>query len=564
MLSIIIKKQKPLKELYRYKFMKKLVLLVVLTIATSLVAQKKEKTLVTINNEKISVAEFKRIYEKNLDAIDNEEAKDIDKNLELFINYKLKVNEAYNIKLDTLTAYQKEIEKYRNQLSAPYLQDSSFINKLVKDAYYRTKNEVKAKHILIRTPRVPTPKDTLQAYNKIMQIRDRIVKGEDFEKVAEEVSEDPSARDDNKRNRKGNKGNLGYFSAFNMVFSFEDAAYNTKKGEVSKPFRTRFGYHILQVDDFRPSKGEVEVAHILVKDLGKKGEEKINEVYAKLENDEQFGSLAQRYSEDIGTKSRDGKLRKFGSGAMVAPFDKVAFSLEKEGDYSKPFKTRFGWHIVKLIKKHPVQPFAVLKRELENRIKSSSRAQLSQKAVIERLISKYSISENDEAKAILEREDFRKTPSDSLNKTLFSINNKTVKQSEFVNFAKNRRDKPTYELYSEFKDQEILNYYKENLEKTEPEFANTYKEYKDGLLLFELMQQKIWNKSATDSLGLQNYFEKNKANYKEKKLKEIKGQVMNDYQNELERNWIAELRKKAVIEINKRQLKKLKKKYNQK
>lgn len=544
--------------------MKKLVLFAVLTVATGLIAQKKDKTLVTINDEKISVAEFRRIYEKNLDAIDNEEAKDIDKNLELFINYKLKVNEAYTIKLDTLTSYQKEIEKYRNQLSAPYLQDSAFINKLVKDAYYRTKNEVKAKHILIRTPRVPTPKDTLEAYNKIMQIRNRIINGEDFEKVAEEVSEDPSARDDIKRNRKGNKGNLGYFSAFKMVFPFEDAAYNTKKGDVSKPFRTRFGYHILKVDEFRPSKGEVEVAHILIKDLGKKGEEKINEVYTKLENDEQFGSLAQRYSDDIGTKSRDGKLRKFGSGAMVAPFDKVAFSLEKEGDYSKPFKTRYGWHIIKLIKKYPVQSFTELKRELENKIKSSTRAQLSQKAVIERLKSKYAILENEEGKNILKREDFRKIASDSLNGTLFTINNKVIKQIDFIEFSKNRRDKPAYELYNEFKDQEILNYYKENLEKTEPDFANTYKEYKDGLLLFELMQQKIWNKSATDTLGLQDYFNKNKANYKQKELKEIKGQVMNDYQAHLEKNWIAELRKKAIIEIDRRQLKKLKKKYNQK
>ena len=349
--------------------MKKSVLLICLLFSFVLIAQKKEKVLVSIDNEKITVQEFKRVYEKNLDAIDNEEAKDIDNNLELFINYRLKVREAYTIKLDTLSSYKKEIETYRNQLSAPYLQDSAFINQLVRDAYFRTKNEVKAKHILIRTPKVPTPKDTLEAYQKIIKIRNRIVNGEDFEKVAEEVSEDPSARDFN--GRKGNKGNLGYFSAFKMVFPFEDAAYNTKVGQVSKPFRTRFGYHILKVDEFRPSKGEVEVAHILVKDLSKKGEDKINEVYAKLNKDEQFGSLAERYSDDQGTKSRDGKLRKFGTGVMVKSFEDVAFSLEKEGEYSKPFKTRFGWHIVQLIKKHPVQPFDEIKIDLENRIKSS-------------------------------------------------------------------------------------------------------------------------------------------------------------------------------------------------
>ena len=143
--------------------MKKSVLLICLLFSFVLIAQKKEKVLVSIDNEKITVQEFKRVYEKNLDAIDNEEAKDIDNNLELFINYRLKVREAYTIKLDTLSSYKKEIETYRNQLSAPYLQDSAFINQLVRDAYFRTKNEVKAKHILIRTHKVPTPKDTLEA-----------------------------------------------------------------------------------------------------------------------------------------------------------------------------------------------------------------------------------------------------------------------------------------------------------------------------------------------------------------------------------------------------------------
>ena len=542
--------------------MKKLVLIGFLLSSILSFSQKKSKVLVTINDEKITVEDFKKVYEKNLDAIEDDNAKDVEKNLDLFINYKLKVNEAYAIKLDTLKSYQKEVETYRNQLSAPYLQDSAFINKLVKDAYFRLKNEIKAKHILVRTPSVPTPKDTLEAYQKITKIRDRIVNGEDFERVAEETSEDPSARDFN--GRKGNKGNLGYFSAFKMVFPFEDAAYNTKVGEVSNPFRTRFGYHIVKVDEIRPSKGEVEVAHILVRDLGKKGEDTINEVYRKLQKDEQFGSLAERYSEDPGTKSRDGKLRKFGTGVMVPEFEEAAFGLENEGEYSKPFKTQFGWHIVQLIKKHPIKSFEEEKAELMNQVKSGERAQLSEKAVINKLKERYTISENEAAKAIFEKKDFRKMTKDSLQNTILTINDKEIKQEDFVNYAKNRNNKPAYELFNDFKEVEILTYYKENLEKTEPEFAYTFREYKDGLLLFELMQQKIWNKSATDSLGLKTYFEDNKTNYKTENLKEIKGEVMNDYQNFLEKNWIADLRRKNNININKKELKKLIKFYNKK
>lgn len=540
----------------------KILSICVLLVSMSIFSQKKSKTLVTINEENITVADFKRVYEKNLDAIDNKEAKDVTNNLELFINYKLKVKEAYQLKLDTLPSYKKEIETYKNQLAAPYLQDTTFLDKMVKDVYFRVKNKVKAKHILIRTAKDARPKDTIKAYNKILKIRNRILAGEDFEKVAQETSEDNSARDDAKSGRKGNKGNLGYFDAFKMVTPFEDAAYNTKVGQVSKPFRTQFGYHILKVDDLKPSEGEIEAAHILILDTTDVGKKKIFEVYEKLIVNNSFEELAKQYSEDNGSKNRGGKLGKFGTGRMVKPFEDAAFSLQKEGAFSKPFKTRFGWHIVKLIKKHPVKPFKELEKELRNKIKNSARMQMSETAVINKLKATYNIVENEAAKKILDRKNIRAIPKDSLQIMMFSINDKKIKQEDFIDYIKNRRNQPIFTLFEMFKNQEILTYYKENLVNTEPEYAYILKEYEDGLLLFELMQDKIWNKSTKDTLGLQNYFEKHKANYSSRKLEDNKGEVMNDYQNYLEKKWIADLRKKSNIKIRKRQLKKLIKYYN--
>ena len=541
--------------------MKNLVLLMFLGLSSVIFSQKKSKVLLTIDGEKTTVSDFKRVYEKNLDAIDNDEAKDVEKNLTLFINYKLKVKEAYSINLDTLSSYVKEMEGYRNQLSAPYMQDTTFINKLVEDAYFRTKNEVKAKHILIRTPKIATPKDTLDAYNKIIKIRERIVNGESFENVAVETSEDPSAKGDLKKGRQPNKGNLGYFSAFKMVYPFEKAAYNTNIGEISKPFRTRFGYHILKVDSLRISQGEVEVAHILINNETKNGKSLIDSIYIRLENDEQFKTLARKYSNDTGSSSKGGKLRKFGKGVMVKPFEDSAFNLEKEGSYSKPFQTRFGWHIVQLIKKYPVQSFEEVKEDLKRKVKSGTRAQLSEKAVIDKLKKKYTISENANAKAIFNNTEIRNIVKDSLQETILTINDKVITQEIFVNYIKNIKSKPVYELFQDFKDKEILAYYKDNLEKTEPEFAYTLQEYKDGLLLFELMQRKIWDKSSKDTLGLKNYYTSNIANYDNKEFKKVKGQVMNDYQNYLEKTWITDLRNKSAIEVNKKQLKKLIKYY---
>ena len=545
--------------------MRKSVLLAVfLCLSMSVFSQKKEKTLLTIDDEKISISEFKRVYEKNLDAIDTEEAKNVTNNLELYINYKLKVKEAYSIKLDTLKSYIREMASYRNQLSAPYLQDTTFIDQLVKDAYFRTKNEVKAKHILIRMSKEATPKDTLIAYNKILKIRNRILSNGDFETIAAEVSEDKSAQDDPKRGRKGNNGNLGYFSAFRMVYPFEKAAYNTKVGDISMPFKTQFGYHILKVDELRASKGEIEAAHILIADTTSAGKIKIDEVYVKLNNNEKFEDLARQYSDDSGSKEKGGNLSKFGPGRMVKPFEDAAFGLEDVNRFSKPFKTRFGWHIVKLLKKYPIKSFDEMKNVLTAKVKKSSRMQLSDKAVINRLKSEYKIVENEDAKKILDLKNIRAIHKDSLQKTIFSINDKNIKQEEFIKYIRNRRHLAIFVLFSMFKDEQILNYYKENLIYTEPEYAHTLKEYEDGLLLFELMQQKIWNKSAKDTIGLKKYFEANTATYNSKDLKAVKGEVMNDYQSFLENNWIAELREKSTIKIKNRQLKKLIKFYQKK
>lgn len=542
--------------------MKKIILVGLLCLSSVTFSQKKDKVLMKIGEEKVFVSDFKRVYEKNLDAIDNEDEKDVKRNIELYINYRLKVKEAYKLKLDTLHSYKNEIETYRNQLAVPFMQDSAFINKLVNDAYFRTKNEIKAKHILVRTPSISGPKDTLLAFEKINLIRNRIKNGEDFEKIAVELSEDPSAKDDAQSGRKGNKGNLGYFSAFRMVYPFEEAAYNTKVGAVSIPFKTRFGYHLLKVDSMRVSKGEVEVAHILITDTTETGKKLIFEIFEKLEKDEQFKTLARKYSDDTETKSKGGVLRKFGKGIMVQSFEDVAFSLEKEESYSKPFQTRFGWHIIQLIKKYPVESFEKLKQELIQKVRSDERAQLSQIAVIQKLQKKYKIIENESAKVIFENENIRNIAKDSLQTEILKINDYSLSQEDFVNYIKNRTGKAVFELFEEFKNDKILSYYKGNLEKTAPEFANTLQEYKDGLLLFELMQQKIWEKSSKDSLGLKSFFDDNISKYETKEFSKIKGEVMNDYQNFLEENWIADLRKNIIISIDNKQLKSLMKFYN--
>lgn len=534
--------------------MKKIFLFFVVFWITSVSFAQKDKELFRINNSPIMISEFKQVYEKNLGVVIDDTSKNIDNSLELFVNYKLKVKEAYDLKLDTLKNYKIELAGYKNQLVASYLQNTTYLNELVHQAYLREKREVKASHILIKFPKKGVDFDTLPLYKKITDIRNTILEGASFEKIAKEVSQDPSVR--------VNGGNLGYFSAFSMVYPFEDAAYTTKLNEVSKPFKTEFGYHILKITGKRVAKGDFEVAHVLVGN-SLDSELKIKSIYQKIIAGNSFESVAKKYSEDKGTAFLGGKLPKFSTGEMVAVFENEVRALSKIGSYSKPFKTKYGWHIVKLLKKHSIGSFEDLKDELTAKVKKSNRAGLSKEAVLNKLKKKYRIKEYEKALAIFLTSDINQLKEENLKKVLFSINRKKITQQIFLKAIKYRSNQSIAVLYENFKNSQIISYFKDDLIKTQPEYRNTLVEYKEGLLLFDLLQKKIWDKASKDTLGLKAFYQKNKLKYKNKEFKAVKGFVINDYQKKIEANWVAELRKKNKVKIKRGILKKFKKRYNQ-
>ena len=525
----------------------------IVTVFTCLsVLGQKDEILLTINEQPVYVSEFKRIYEKNIDQI-NEEDKDIDKNLDLFINYKLKLLEAYRLKLDTLKSYKSELRAYKNQLMAPYLQDNEFKAQLLKQAYERTLNEVRASHILVAYSKKNKSQDSTAVLVKINEALTKVKQGIPFEDVAKTISDDPSA--------KINGGDLGYFSAFRMVYQFEDAAYKTEVGDVSKPFKTRFGYHILKVTDKRKSRGDFEVAHVLVKDKSIGGKVKIDSVYQKLKNGISFNTLAEQYSEDKTSAAKGGRLPKFGAGRMVPFFEKEVLSLKKEGDYSAPFRTRYGWHIVKLIKNYPVKPFEEIKEELERKIRNSSRGNLSTKKLVSSLKQKYAVKEYKSVFEAVQESKEQLLTEDILNQTVLSISNKNIPLKSYLEFKQNKSYLKEDMLWNKFLDNEVLNYYKEDLVHIFPEYKHTLQEYKDGLLLFDLMKMKIWDQADKNAEGLEAFFEKNTSKYGTKELKDVRGEVISDYQKELENVWIDTLKANNKIKVRKSVLKKIKKVY---
>lgn len=535
----------------------KIKIIITLFLATSLAsfAQKDSDVLFRVDGTKVTVQEFKNVYEKNLNIIQDKNQKSIKENLDLYINFKLKLKEAYRLKLDETRAYKREIETYKNQLIAPYLQDTAYLSTLVKDAYYRTKYKVNVSHVLVKVAPNATPADTLIAYNKIHKARKEVLSGKSFDKVAVAYSDDQSV--------KTNFGNVGYFTAFKMVYPFENMAYQTKVGEISKPFKTNFGYHFLKVNDLQLSEGEVEVAHLLITDQSRKGKFRIDSIYTSLKNGANFEQLVLNYSNDRGTVNKGGRLPKFGTGRMLKSFEDESFKLKNVNDITQPFKTQYGWHIIKLLKKHPVKSFEEMKHEITEKVKASGGARMSDLHVLRKLKSEYKIVEFEKAKLEFNSNNIRASNKDTLQQVILSINTKKIKQDRFFDYIRNRRHKPIAVLFNDFKDEEVLTYFKENLKFTEPEFAKTLKEYEEGLMVFDFMQQKVWEKSTKDSLGLKAYFYNNKMKFPFNDLSKNKGKVMTEYQDYLEKNLITTLRKKYRIDIKKKTLKKLTKQYTE-
>ena len=514
------------------KFKKVLLGLCLFVSAISFSQEIKKEVLFTVDGTPYYTDEFVRVYKKNLDLVKDDSQKDLDNYLNLFIGYKLKVSKANKLGLQNNRKYQSELKSYRGQLAKNYLTDSKVTKELTDEAYARAKKEIKASHILITVDENALPADTLKAYNKAVEVRKKALAGEDFGKLAQQYSMDPSAKE--------NMGDLGYFSVFRMVYPFESGAYNTPKGQVSKIVRSRFGYHIIKVIDVRDNRGDVTAAHIMIMKPKKdnpeeaaKAKSTIDDIYKKLKQGEDFAALAKQFSQDKSTAAAGGKLNTFSSGELSSTvFEDQAFALNNPGDISAPFESQYGWHIIKLIEKHKIKPFEEIKTDFENRIKKDERSKLIEHSLTEKLRKKYTVRKDAVVYAKILKALNEKIYAqswelplniDTYTQTVLTINNdKRYSAKEFLTYVNMEQkaglvvkplSKQTEILFETFTNAKLNAYYNDNLETEFPEFGMVVNEYRDGLLLFDLMEKEIWEKAKNDTIGLDAYYKTNISKY---------------------------------------------------
>ncbi len=509
-------------------------------------AQAQSKTdkevLMTIGDQSITVKDFTDVYYKNNLKSDVIEKKSVDDYLELFTTFRMKVMEAERLQLDTSAKFKKELAGYRKQLAKPFMSSDDITDELIEEAYQRKLKDIRASHILIRCDKNALPSDTLKAYNKAMDIRKKaLAKGADFGALADQYSDDPSAKGmkatDQNPARPGNHGDLGYFTVFDMVYPFETGAYNTKEGEISMPVRSDFGYHLIKVVSITDALGSIQAAHIFLQlpfdapaeDVAAM-KQKADNIYKELmaQNGKNWNEMVKQYTDDKGTIARNGALSSFTVSRIVPEFIEVCKSL-KVDEIAKPVRTNYGFHIIKLLSTSGVSSFDKESKGLSERIEKDMRSKKSEELVLRQVKSEYKFKQNDKnLEAFLAtidssilRNAYEPAANVDMNATLFSLENNPTKVSDFVTYIKANMTTQkyvtpatyAYQLYESFSNETAMNYADAHLEDKYPEFKALVQEYKDGILLFDLMDREVWNKAVKDTVGLAEFHKRNASKY---------------------------------------------------
>ncbi|ACT93716.1 PpiC-type peptidyl-prolyl cis-trans isomerase [Dyadobacter fermentans DSM 18053] len=488
--------------------------------------------LVEIGKEQFSIDDYQDSYNKNKFASDSTKALSPEEYLPLYTDLKIKVLQARSEGKDTTLDYREEIASYRDQLAKNHLVDKDLVEKLTTEAYDRLKQEVRASHILVGVSEDASPADTLEAHRAAIALRGRLEEGSDFADMASRFSKDPAA--------KTTRGDLGYFTAFQTLYPIETAAYTLPVGKISQPVRTKAGYHLIKVNDRRTNRGMVRVAHIMVtvdtagtpaqKESAKT---RIDEAYAQLQAGDEWNLVVEKFSDDRESRKNGGLLPLFGTGQMVPEIEEAAFALTRPQSYSKPVLTMYGWHIIRLIEKRPIETFANMAPALRKKVVTDSRGKVIEQANATRLRKKYALQEAPEQWKLVAaladstlrtgKWDYQRAVSaDWSTVTLFRIEQRPYDALSFLNYVKRKQTPRPKDAspevvfrrhYTDYLTESLMEYERDHLEETNPEFRSLMNEIREGVLLSQIMEEQVWQRSLSDSTGQRSFYERNKERY---------------------------------------------------
>jgi len=496
-----------------------------LALSFFIISAAEDKVLFTIGGTPVYTSEFEYIYKKNnfSNKADYSRAS-LQEYLDLYTKFRLKVKEAESLGIDTVLAIKNEIGSYRQQLFDAYL-DREINQKMAEDIYNRMQKDVSISHIYFN---IGTGQDEKAVKQKADSVYQLLKSGAAFADMAKQYSEDNFSKDLG--------GKLGFYTSMQINYkSIEDAAYNTPAGSFSAPVRSSMGYHIIKVNEVRPARGKAKVAMIkrlIPEDAAMIPAAKalVDSLYRALEAGADFSLLANEFSEDYASGVSGGELDWFSINTFNPTFEDAAFSLKNTGDISPPVQTSKSWYIIKMLGRKVLGSYEDESPVIQSKLTIHPQYEEIMEKLNDSLKLKYGYTFNEQSFADMLAQ--LNTPLDTFagffqpdNPTaiIFNLGNQAIDANTLGNlmlknsFQMRRADDRTYwikSLYDKAEKDLVLAYHREQLLNYDPEMSSLMKEYRDGILLFDLTEKEVWNKAMTDSAGLSMYFEENRTRFR--------------------------------------------------
>ncbi len=486
------------------------------------------QTLARYGSHTITRQEFLNAFRKN-----NSQVKATDKAyreyLDLYIRYRLKVQAAFDLGLDTLPGQTTELQNFKSQIVDQYTNDETSLDQMAKEAFIRSQHDLRISYIYVAAPKNATPADTAKAWQKIQEANDALKKGGDFGDVALRFSEDPYV--------KTNHGDIDFITVFDLPYAMETIAYHTQVGKYSPVFRTGSGYIILKKTAERPALGRIHAAQILLAfpyqaNESAKAEtlKRADSIYRAIKQGADFAALAKKFSGDNLSYQLGGSLPEFGIGKYEKGFEVTAFNLKKDGDVSEPYASAFGYHIIKRVQRIPVPSTADQKtlNDLKEKIKKDPRIAVSRDQMLQTILKKTQFKEFipagkkfwDYTDSLLQNKKPAADAGINDRSILFQFPEKNYIVADWIAYRRSLKSSPNLtngktnaEILNGYRQLVAFEYYKQHLENYNVTFAAQVNEFRDGNLLFEIMQRQIWNRSSSDSTGLRKYFDAHSEKY---------------------------------------------------
>ena len=532
-------------------------------LGTSQAQQERDPVMFEINGKKILRSEFMHEFLRSVGkdpsapptACTYEKRKALNDYVELFANYRTKLEDAHAIHMDTTPSLKRELDGYRNDLAAPYLIDSMTMENILHEAYERNHYTLHAAHILVPVKRIATPADTQTALQEAYKYYNRAMAGEDFYALAKEANEIRFKKEmlDANDPRRNDNGDVGNFTVFNMIYPFENAAYSLKPGEISKPIRTMYGYHIVKLLHKSPYFGKASISHIwcAFDDRPEYTEVRIREAYNKLLNGEPFKQVCLDYSDDKSTNLNGGTIGEIAPSQMPPEYVEH-LSTMLPGQYSAPFKTEYGWHIIMLNKRDSLPSYQDMVPYYKQRMVRDDRSNGPRDKFIEQSKKRYDFVDYTRTEQpstgkktkkgkqappqyMASLDECRKALNDSIftkrwryreemvtdMRPLFKIGDKQYTAVDLLKYLEEtQRAVYNYDLdvylnqhYDEFIQKKVYEYADQHLEQDNAEFAKLMEEYRNGLLIFAYNEAMVWGKAIKDTAGLRQFYNESSQNH---------------------------------------------------